>query len=254
MKKLGLIGFPLTHSFSQKYFNNKFSKENIIEFQYMNFQIQSIDQLKDVLIQNPELTGLNVTVPYKREVISFLDDMDPLALETGTVNTIKITKKKDNFYLKGYNTDIIGFEKSLMPLLKEQHKNALILGTGGAATAVAFVLKKLNIDYKFVSRKKEKKALHYSELTEDKIRKNKLIINATPVGTFPRTEEYPEIPYFAITSEHLLYDLIYNPAETQFLRKGKKREATVKNGLQMLEIQAEEAWKIWTDKYTNNYL
>ncbi|MGI8893843.1 MAG: shikimate dehydrogenase family protein [Bacteroidia bacterium] len=251
MKKLGLIGFPLSHSFSQKYFNNKFSKENIPGFQYLHFQIENIDQLKEILIQNPDLIGLNVTVPYKREVISFLDDMDPIALEVGAVNTIKISKKQDTFYLKGFNTDIIGFERSLLPLLQEHHKNALILGTGGAAGAVAYVLKKFNIDYKFVSRNKEKKFLHYSDLTEETIRKNKLIINTTPVGTTPRTEEYPEIPYFAITSDHLLYDLIYNPAETQFLRKGKKREAIVKNGLQMLEIQAEESWKIWMVKQIN---
>jgi shikimate dehydrogenase len=251
MKKLGLIGFPLSHSFSQKFFNNKFSKENIQGFQYLHFQIQSIDQLKEILIQNPDLIGLNVTVPYKREIIPFLDDMDSVALEVGAVNTIKISKKHNSLYLKGFNTDIIGFERSLLPLLKEHHKNALILGTGGAAGAVAYVLKKLNIDYKFVSRNNEKKFLHYSDLTEATIRKNTLIINTTPVGTTPRTEEYPEIPYFAITSQHLLYDLIYNPAETQFLRKGKKREAIVKNGLQMLEIQAEESWKIWSVKQTN---
>lgn len=248
MKKLGLIGFPLSHSFSQKYFNNKFSKEHIVDFQYLNFQIQSLEQLDEILNNNPELIGLNVTVPFKREIISFLDDMDETALEVGAVNTIKITKKNDKQFLKGYNTDITGFKKSLVPLLKEHHKNALILGTGGAASAVAFVLKKLNIEHKFVSRNKERKILHYSDLTEDLIRTNTLIINTTPVGTFPRTEEYPEIPYFAITPHHLLYDLIYNPVESQFLRKGKKREAAVKNGQEMLEIQAEESWKIWKGK------
>ena len=248
MKKLGLIGFPLTHSFSQKYFTAKFTKENIPDFQYVNFPISNIDQLQDVLVQNQNLAGLNVTVPYKREIISLLDDMDEKALEVGAVNTVKITRKKEQYILKGYNTDIIGFEKSLLPLLKKQHTSALILGTGGAAHAVSYVLKKLNIDFKLISRSKERKSLNYSELTEELINKNKLIINTTPVGTFPRTEEYPEIPYYAITADHLLYDLIYNPAETQFLRKGKKRGATTKNGLEMLEIQAEESWKIWTSK------
>lgn len=248
MKKIGLIGFPLSHSFSQKYFNNKFSKEHIVDFQYVNFPLQSLDLLNEILDNNPELIGLNVTVPYKREIISYLDDMDETALEVGAVNAIKISKKNDKLFLKGFNTDIIGFKKSLSPLLKEHHKNALILGTGGAASAVSYVLKKLNIEHKFVSRNKEKKALNYSELNEEIIKKHLLIINTTPVGMFPRTEEYPEIPYFAITQEHLLYDLIYNPPETQFLRKGKKREAIVKNGQEMLEIQAEESWKIWTGK------
>ena len=248
MKKLGLVGYPLTHSFSQKYFNNKFSKENIIDYKYINFPIQSIAQFTEIIVQNPELVGLNVTVPYKREVMQYLHQIDPVTLEVGAVNTIKITGKTDKKSLIGFNTDIIGFEKSLLPLLKSNYEHALVLGTGGAAVAVTFVLNKLKIKTTKVSRKNQKNTLLYTDLTEEVIKKNKLIINTTPVGTFPRTEEYPEIPYYAITSDHLLYDLIYNPAESQFLRKGKKRGAMIKNGLEMLEIQAEESWKIWTAK------
>ncbi len=243
MKKIyGLIGKNISYSFSKNYFNQKFKEENILA-EYKNFDMEDIEDLPDVLSHHIDvLKGLNVTIPYKEKIFKYLDEIDLTANKIGAVNTIKII---DKYYLKGFNTDVFGFEKSLTPLLKKQHTKALILGTGGASKAVKFVLKKINIAYTEVSRNPNAIQLSYSELTNQIIKNHKLIINTTPLGTYPKVELFPDIPYQAISNEHLLYDLIYNPNETSFLSKGKKQGATIKNGLEMLQLQAEKAWEIW---------
>jgi len=241
MRRFGLIGFPLTHSFSKRYFTKKFEEEGITGNLYELFQLQSIHDLKELLDTYPDLAGFNITIPYKKQVLSFLHRSEiPEGLDA--CNCVRI----DNGQLTGFNTDITGFEQSLMPLLQPQHTSALVLGNGGAAESVVFVLKKNGIAVDIVSRN-----LHgdstctYSDLTVDFIRQHRLIINTTPLGTFPETEEFPDIPYEGITSSHLLYDLVYNPPLTRFLQKGQERGARIKNGEEMLVIQAEESWKIW---------
>jgi len=243
MKKFGLIGFPLSHSFSQKYFSEKFKKENILDSVYENFSIPSIEELSKILENNPDLAGLNVTIPYKQSVINYLDKATT-KLPIDACNCIRIQNKK----LTGFNTDIIGFERSLTTNLKPYHKNALILGNGGATKAVKYVLKKLAIDFSVVSRKvNDESFLSYEDLSKEIIEKNLLIINTTPLGMFPNVDDYPKIPYEFLTDKHYLFDLIYNPAETVFLKKGKEKGATIKNGHEMLIIQAEESWKIWNE-------
>jgi shikimate dehydrogenase len=244
MRKFGLIGYPLSHSFSQKYFSEKFIKENILDSVYENFSIPSIEELNNILENDPDLAGLNVTIPYKQTVINFLDKATT-KLPIDACNCIRIQNK----ILTGYNTDIIGFEKSLISDLKPYHKNALILGNGGATKAVKYVLKKLQIDFSVVSRKINGEAsLNYEDLSKEIIEKNLLIINATPLGMFPNIDDYPKIPYEYLSDKHYLYDLIYNPAETLFLKKAKAKGATIKNGHEMLIIQAEESWKIWNER------
>ncbi len=245
MKQYGLIGFPLTHSFSKKYFAEKFRKEKIGDVEYMNFPLQSIGEIISLVIDNPEIYGLNVTIPYKEQVIPFLDDIDPEANEAGAVNTIKILREKNKISLKGYNTDIIGFIQSLPADISKKHKNALILGTGGASKAVVCGLNKLKIKYQLVSRTGKPGCVTYKDLDEKTIRKNTLIINTTPLGMYPDTGSLPDLPYRYLSEQHLLYDLIYNPSVSSFLIEGKKIGAGVMNGLQMLENQAEESWKIW---------
>jgi shikimate dehydrogenase len=240
MKTFGLIGKNISYSFSRTYFTEKFKKENI-DAKYYNFDLEEINQFRDVIKEMPDLGGLNVTIPYKQEIITFLDDLAPEAREIGAVNTIQIKGNR----LIGYNTDYIGFSESIKPLLKSHHNNALILGTGGASKAIAYALKKLDIEYKFVSRSSGKGKLGYDDLSEEVIKDHNIIINTTPVGTFPDVEEYPEFPVEYLTENHLVYDLIYNPEITQLLALAKKRGATVKNGLKMLELQAESAWNIW---------
>ncbi|WP_428742275.1 shikimate dehydrogenase family protein [Tenacibaculum sp.] len=241
-----LVGRNISYSFSRGYFTSKFEKLALKNHEYINFDIQSINELPQKIKENKKkLRGMNVTIPYKLEVFNFLDKIDKKALKVGAVNTIKITKKGR---LKGYNTDVYGFERSLKPLLNEHHKKALVLGTGGASKAVAFVLESLGIKYKFVSRNPEgKKQISYNEITKKTMKTYHLIINCTPLGTHPNIEACPDIPYEYISDKHLLYDLIYNPSETTFLRKGKEKGAIIKNGLEMLELQAEKAWKIWND-------
>jgi len=212
---------------------------------YVNFDLQKIEDFPEVIDENKHLKGINVTIPYKEEIIPFLSKIDKTAKKIGAVNTIKFTKRGN---LKGYNSDVVGFENSLIPLLKKHHKRALILGTGGASKAIAYALKRNDISHKFVSRNPEgKKEISYDSLTQDVIEKHTIIINSTPIGTFPDVEKCPNIPYQFITKNHILYDLIYNPAVTAFLSKGKEKEATTKNGLQMLELQAEESWRIWNE-------
>lgn len=242
MRKFGLIGKNISYSFSESYFQNKFDKEHIKDTSYQNFDLDSISEFKFLIKNNPEIAGLNVTIPYKEEVIPYLELINKTAKEIGAINTIKITKKRK---LKGYNTDYYGFKKSLEPLLTKQHKKALILGTGGASKAVAYALKKLNIRYSYVSRTKNEDHFTYKELNEKIIKDHLVIINCSPVGTYPHVKDCPNLPYQFITDQHVLFDLIYNPNETLFLKKGKQQGASICNGLRMLELQAEKSWEIW---------
>jgi shikimate dehydrogenase len=241
--KFGLLGKNISYSFSKKYFTEKFEKLGLINYKYFNFDIPEIEEFPFLLYHKEhEFGGINVTIPYKELVMKYLHEIDDDANKIGAVNTIKIT---DNNQLVGYNTDFYGFQKSIEPLLKSHHKKALILGTGGASKAIAYALKQLNIDYKFVSRKVAENMFLYSVLNKEIIEEYTLIINCSPIGTHPNINEAPNIPYEYITQKHLLFDLIYNPAETKFLQEGKKRGAIVKNGLEMLELQAEKSWEIW---------
>lgn len=243
MNKLGLLGRNISYSFSRSYFKKKFEDEQITNTTYENFDIPSIEELPKIIISNPDIKGLNVTIPYKEEVIPFLTKLNKKAKAIGAVNTIKVNKKGK---LVGYNTDCYGFKKSLKPYLKKRHKSALILGTGGASKAIAYTLKKLGIKYSYVSRTASDQVKYtYGELTESIIAEHLLIINCTPLGTFPNIENHPDIPYNGITDKHILFDLIYNPEETTFLKLGKERGATIINGLDMLIFQAEKAWSIW---------
>lgn len=248
MKQYGLIGFPLTHSFSEKYFAEKFRKEEILNVKYLNFPLQNIEELFILVRNNPDIYGLNVTIPYKEQVIPFLDDLDPLAKEAGAVNTVIILREKNKIRLEGYNTDIIGFIHSLSPDISKHHSNALVLGTGGASKAVVCGLNKLNINYQLVSRTGKPGCVTYNDVDEKTIRKNTLIINTTPLGMYPDTGSLPDLPYRYLSEKHLLYDLIYNPSVTRFLMEGEKHGAGVMNGLQMLKNQADESWKIWVTR------
>ncbi|KAB1154555.1 shikimate dehydrogenase [Tenacibaculum aiptasiae] len=243
-KLFALVGRNISYSFSKGYFTKKFEDLKLEENEYVNFDIQSIKELPKKIKENKNnLKGMNVTIPYKLEVFNYLDKIDKKALKVGAVNTIRISKKGK---LKGFNTDVYGFKKSLKPLLEKHHKKALILGTGGASKAVAYVLEELGIKYKFVSRSPEgKKEISYNDLSKGIIEAYQIIVNCTPLGTYPNIDDCPNIPYENVTSKHLLYDLIYNPSETTFLKKGKEKGAIIKNGLEMLEQQAEKAWRIW---------
>ncbi len=244
MRQFGLIGYPLSHSFSKGYFAEKFQKEGIADCQYDVFPLADIEDFVVFCDQHKHLAGLNVTIPYKEKIIPFLDELNDEAAAIGAVNTIKFIEGKKI----GYNTDCHGFEMSLKPLLKPHHTDALILGTGGASKAVEYVLKKLDISFQYVSRNKSANTINYDELDEHIIHHSKLIINSTPLGMYPDIENSPDIPYDFITDKHLLYDLIYNPEETQFLKKGKQHGAQTKNGLEMLYLQAEKSWKIWNSR------
>lgn len=249
MRTFGLIGLSLTHSFSRDYFNHKFEAEGITDAVYKLFPLDSIDFLPKLLKDNPELVGLNVTIPYKEGVIPFLDELDELALAVGAVNTIRITYSKPGSkpFLKGFNTDVFGFRQSIKPFLESHHERALILGTGGAAKGVSHVLKEIGIDCYFVSREKKTEPKHFlfNEVNEYVIRHFPLIINTTPLGMYPKTDGLPDLPYSLLTPSHFLYDLIYNPEVTRFLAEGKKYGAQTLNGLSMLHQQAERAWEIW---------
>lgn len=248
MREFGLIGKPLGHSFSPKYFAQKFKSEGIMDAVYNAFPLDSIQELPDLIANHPNLCGLNVTIPYKSEVISFLDELSPEAAESGAVNTIKFIRKDSKLILKGFNTDIPAFSSVLAPHLSAYHHTALILGSGGASKAVAYALNKMGIDYYFVTRSKtdlEKKLIHYTDLKPEHIKSIKLIVNTSPVGQFPNVDEAPNIDYNQIDHLHILFDLIYNPAATKFLTFGEEVGATTINGYKMLELQAEAAWKIW---------
>lgn len=240
----GIIGRSLKHSFSPRYFNALFKKLQIHE-EYFAFPLNKVDEFPELLFTHPSLHGLNVTAPFKESIIPFLTELDTDAKAIGAVNCIKIKEGK----LKGYNTDFIGFTNSLMPLLKAaSHQSALILGTGGASKAISYALKSLDINFQYVSRTKRNHFICYDDLTEDVISKNTLIINTTPLGTDPEIDHCPDIPYNYLTKNHLLYDLIYNPEETLFLKKGAEQGATIKNGYEMLIAQAEASWGIWNNE------
>ena len=244
MDKYGLIGYPLKHSFSKGYFNEKFAAEST-DAEYINFEIPSIKEFKSIIKNNPELKGLNVTIPYKEQVIPYLDNLSENAKLIGAVNVIKIDRIKGKVKLTGFNSDIIGFQQSIEPLIPS-HQQALILGTGGAAKAVFYGLKQLGIVSTYVSREKTSEyVLLYEELTTEIMNAHTIIVNCTPVGMWPNVDECPDIPYEHITDRHLLYDLLYNPNETLFMKRGKERGAIVKNGLEMLLLQAFAGWEFW---------
>ncbi|MEO7307225.1 MAG: shikimate dehydrogenase [Ferruginibacter sp.] len=244
MKQYGIIGFPLTHSFSKQYFTEKFQKEGIRDCNYETYPIKSIYEIEDIIKQNPDLRGLNITIPYKQLVIRHLDSFSEIPMGLNACNCIKIKEGK----LLGYNTDVLGFEHSFLPHLKDHHKAALILGNGGATEAVKFILKKLGINYKIVSRKiHDGSELTYQDLGKPIFDENKIIINTTPLGTFPNINECPDIPYQFLTPDHFLFDVVYNPEKSLFLQKGEAAGASIKNGHEMLIIQAEESWRIWNE-------
>lgn len=248
MDKYGLIGYPLGHSFSISYFNQKFTDENI-DAVYENYEIPSIDTLPEVLGSNLELKGLNVTIPYKEKVLPFLDNISPEARAIGAVNVIRITHKGNKTELKGYNSDVIGFTKSIEPMLdKKWHQKALILGTGGASKAIDYGLRNLGLETVFVSRYERPNTIQYQNITPEVIKEYNVIVNCTPLGMYPKTEECPDLPYEAMDSHTILYDLIYNPDETLFMKRGAEYGANVKNGLEMLLLQAFASWEFWHEK------
>jgi shikimate dehydrogenase len=262
MKQYGLIGYPLSHSFSKKYFTEKFITENITDAAYELYPLENVKDLQDLLDKHPDICGLNVTIPHKVAVLPFLDWIEHDARKAGAVNCICVIAESPlqaaftgevgveghDFRLEGYNTDLYGFEMSIRPLIKDSNDEALILGDGGAAQAVKCVLENMGIAFKTVTRKPHPGHILYDDLKPHHIEQHKIIINTTPVGTAPKIDECPPIPYEAITDDHLLYDLIYNPEETLFLRKGRERGATTKNGYEMLVLQAERSWEIWNTK------
>lgn len=262
MKKFGLIGYPLTHSFSKKYFTDKFENEKIEDHAYELFELEHLSDFPELIKANPDLIGLNVTIPHKIGAVFYMNWLEPEAKKVEAINCIKVIKESaleaafsgevgfvdQDFRLEGYNTDIYGFENSLKPLLKSQHNSALVLGNGGATRAVKYVLKKLKIPYTVVSRRPKLNHISYERVTANLIKNTKLIINTTPLGMAPNTNAFPPIAYEAITNQHLLYDLIYNPEKTTFLQKGEAQGATIKNGYEMLVLQAEKSWEIWNKK------
>ena len=248
MEKYGLIGYPLGHSFSISYFNQKFKDEDI-DAVYENYEIPTIDALSEVLDMNPELCGLNVTIPYKEKVLPYLDSISPEARAIGAVNVIRVTHQGKEIKLKGYNSDVIGFTKSIEPMLdKKWHQKALILGTGGASKAVDYGLRNLGLDTVFVSRYEKPGTICYQNITPDIVKEYNVIVNCTPVGMYPKTEECPNLPYEAMDSHTILYDLIYNPDETLFMKRGAQHGALTKNGLEMLLLQAFASWEFWHEK------
>lgn len=247
MDKYGLIGYPLGHSFSISYFNQKFTDEGI-NAKYLNFEIPSIENLIEVLDLNPELKGLNVTIPYKEKVMEYLDFISPEARAIGAVNVIRVTHEGSNVKLKGFNSDVIGFTQSIEPMLEKHHQKALILGTGGASKAINYGLKSLGLETVYVSRFRRPKTICYEDITPEVVKEYNVIVNCTPVGMFPKTEECPNLPYEAMDENNILYDLIYNPDETLFMKRGAERGASVKNGLEMLLLQAFASWEFWNGK------
>lgn len=242
MTKFGIIGYPLGHSFSKGFFTEKFARESI-NAQYLNFEIPDVAMLPDVLRNNPELRGLNVTLPHKQAVIPLLDEMSKEAKEIGAVNVIRVRNGK----LKGFNSDIIGFTNSIKPLLMPHHKKALILGTGGASKAICVGLNRLGIEWTYVSRSPREGMITYEDITAETLQAYTVIVNCSPVGMFPNVAQAPEIPYDCLSDKHLLFDLVYNPEETLFMKKGREQGATVKNGLEMLHLQAVASWDFWNE-------
>ncbi len=242
MRKFGLIGYPLDHSFSKSYFEKKFDRENILDAEYQNYPLSSIDQFSQLIESTPELKGLNVTIPYKESIIPFLTELDETAQEVGAVNTIKFIDGK----LIGYNTDAWGFAKSLLSMASPKMKRALIIGNGGAAKAVKYVLNRIGVEYQIVNRTKSDGVFSYEDLTDELISSVQLLVQTTPIGTSPNINEMPAIPMNSIGSTHIAFDLIYNPEETLFLKTMREKGAKTKNGLEMLQAQADEAYRVWS--------
>ena len=248
MKLFGLIGYPLSHSFSAGYFAKKFEKENITDCEYKNFPLENIMLFKQLLSENANLHGLNVTIPYKEQVIPYLTSIDPVAEAIGAVNVIKFSKNSHEVKLTGYNSDVYGFSSSIQPYIKEYHKYALVLGSGGASKAVIYALKTMGMDVLTVSRNPQgAEQISYSNLDNAQMQRSLVIVNTTPLGMYPKTDACPDIPYQMLTNKHILFDAVYNPAETLFLQKGKAHGAFTMNGLEMLHLQAEKAWVIWNE-------
>lgn len=242
MTKYGIIGYPLGHSFSKGFFTEKFARESI-DAQYLNFEIPDVAMLSDVLRDNPELRGLNVTLPHKQAVIPLLDEMSEEAMEIGAVNVIRVRNGK----LKGFNSDIIGFTNSIKPLLQPHHRKALVLGTGGASKAIRVGLNRLGIEWTYVSRSPRDGMVTYEDITAETLQEYTVIVNCSPVGMFPKVDAAPAIPYELLSPQHLLFDCVYNPVETLFMKKGREQGATVKNGLEMLHLQAAASWNFWNE-------
>jgi len=247
MKTFGLIGHRLGYSFSKNFFTEKFAKENLQEHEYVNFELDSIDEFPGIFEGDKTICGLNCTIPYKQQIMQFLDEIDPEAAQIGAVNTVKITSKDGKRYLKGFNTDIYGFENSLLPMLEAKHRKALILGTGGASKAIKHILNKLKIEFVSASIEEQlfEKEIRYNQIDEQLLKEYLIIIQATPLGTFPNVDACADIPYQYISADHVCFDLVYNPEETLFLKKAKAQGSKTKNGLEMLHLQAIRAWEIW---------
>ena len=247
MKTYGLIGYRLGHSFSRNFFTEKFANENLPDHEYVNFELDSIEEFPSIFDGDKTICGLNCTIPYKQQIMPFIDEIDAEAAQVGAVNTVKITSKDGKRHLMGFNTDVYGFENSLRPMLEAKHRKALILGTGGASKAIKFLFDKMGIAYLSTTTKEEpgEKEIRYDQLTKELMNECLIVINATPLGTFPKVDTCPDIPYQFITKDHILFDLVYNPEETLFLKKGKEQGAKTKNGLEMLHLQAIRAWEIW---------
>ncbi len=243
--KLGLIGYPLSHSFSKKYFNDKFLQEKLTAFSYHNFELKKISEFSTILTQEPELIGLNVTIPYKEAILNYVHELSDNVKAIGAANTLVLHK---NGRIKAYNTDVYGFKESLIPLLKPYHKKALVLGSGGASKAVVYGLNQLGITATIVSRTpKNAQQITYEQIDENTMKTHLVVINTTPLGMMPLISLSPSIPYHFVTNKHLFYDLIYNPSQTSFLKQASQNGASVCNGLNMLYLQAEKAWKIWLE-------
>ncbi len=247
MKTFGLIGYRLGYSFSKGFFTDKFEKEGLTDYEYINFELDSISEFPEIFKKNDHIAGLNCTIPYKQQIMSYLDEIDEEAKQVGAINTVKVIRTGEQVQLKGFNTDIYGFENSLIPMLTKKHKKALILGTGGASKAIKHILNKNGISYLSASIEEElaDQEIRYEQIDESVLKEHLIIINATPLGTFPKVDICPSIPYESITADHVLFDLVYNPEQTLFLKKGHEQGAVTKNGLEMLHLQAIKAWEIW---------
>lgn len=247
MRKFGLIGYPLAHSFSQRYFTEKFARENITDCNYENYPLMQIDQLPELIRNEPDLYGLNVTIPYKTAVLNYINKKESIIDQIGAVNVLKIYRSESSFILSGFNSDVTGIRDSVIPYLNDRIKNVLILGTGGSSRAVTYTMKALGLNVTLVSREKKSGVLCYRDLTPDLIRNTDIIVNTTPLGMYPDISSMPDIDYTLLDEKHILFDLVYNPEYTSFLRKGKERGCHIITGLKMLYSQADRSWEIWND-------